>query len=364
MSEAPRVVITGRGVLSPLGCDWTSFAAAVRARQAAPVAPFLGSRADEPPLCHPLSDPSALVRDGAKRAGEPLTALAIAAAEQALREAGIAPNGAPLDDIGLVMSTALGPSGAVESYLESLLEKGPRASRPALFVDTLLSMPASRLGIALRLRGSTAVLGGSSSFELALDWVRTGREHAVVAGAGDYNSPKCARYYRELARRSGAERALLGQGAGFLVLESAGRASGRGARPVGEILGAGAASEPQEVSVPWSVDPEGRAFAAAMRGALAEARVATEDVGLMVLAAGDDAAEAGELAAVRAVLGHASDRPFLRPKRLFGEALDGSAALSLLASLAELEAAHPTLALVNAFEMGGAVTSLLMRAPA
>jgi 3-oxoacyl-[acyl-carrier-protein] synthase II len=359
------VLITGRGVVSPLGCDWPSFASAVRARRAAPAAPFPGSIADDPPLCHPLSDTAALARSGARRDDEPLTALAIAAAEQALREAGISPNGAPLDGVGLVMSTALGPSGAVEAYLETLLKKGPRASRPALFVDTLLSMPASRLGIALRLRGSTAVLGGSSSFELARDWVRAGRDPAIVAGSGEYLSPKCARYFRELAGRSGVQRALLGQGAGFLVLESAARAAERRARPLGEILGAGAASEPQEVSVPWSVDPEGLAFASAMRTALAEAGVPPEAVGLVALAAGDDASEVGELAAVRTVLGAGGACAVLRPKRLFGEALGASAALSLLAVLAELEAApEPTAALVNAFEMGGAVTSLIVRAPA
>jgi 3-oxoacyl-(acyl-carrier-protein) synthase len=359
------VLITGRGVVSPLGCDWPSFASAVRARRAAPTTPFPGSIADDPPLCHPLSDTAALVRNGAKRDGEPLTAVAIAAAEQALREAGISQNGAPLDGVGLVMSTALGPSGAVETYLEMLLKKGPRASRPALFVDTLLSMPASRLGIALRLRGSTAVLGGSSSFELARDWVRTGRDGAIVVGAGEYLSPKCARYYRELAGRSGVQRALLGQGAGFLVLESAARAAKRGARPLGEILGAGAASEPQDVSVPWSADPAGLAFASAMRGALAEAGVPPEGVGLVALAAGDDVSEVAELAAIRAVLGGSDACPVLRPKRLFGEALGASAALSLLAALAELETApKPTAALVNAFEMGGAVTSLIVRAPA
>ena len=360
MSE--RVVITGRGVLSAAGCDWPSFAAAVRERRAATPVPFPGSTAGDPPLVHLISEPALLV-SGAKREDEPLTALAIAAAEQALREAGIASDGAPLDGVGLVMSTALGPSGAVESYLETLLQRGPRGARPGAFVDTLLSMAASRVGIALRLRGSTAVLGGSSAFELARDWLRAGRERAVVAGAGDCLSPKCARYHRELAKRSGAQRALLGQGAGFLVLESAAHAAERGARPVGEIVGVGAASEPQDVSLPWSADPAGCAFTSAMGGALAEAGMSPDAVGLVALAAGDEASEAGELAALRAVFGR--EPSLLRPTRLFGEALGASAALSLLAVLAELEMApEPTLALVNAFELGGAVTSLAVRAPA
>jgi 3-oxoacyl-(acyl-carrier-protein) synthase len=279
-------------------------------------------------------------------------------------DAGIPLNGALLDDVGLVMNTVFGASAAVELYLERLRQGGPRTGRPALFVDTLMSMPASRLGIALRLRGSTAVLAGSSPFELALDWVRTGREHTVVAGGGEYQSPKCLRYYRVLIARSGAERSLLAQGAAFAVLEAADHAEERGAKPLAAILGAGAASEPQEVALPWSADPEGHAFVCAMRAALTEAQVEPEAVRAVVLAAGDDAAEGGELAAIRAVFGgQAESLTLLRPKRLLGEALGASAGLSLLAALASLEgeaAARPALVVVNAFEMGGAVTSLVL----
>ena len=368
MTEGRQVVITGRGVLSPLGCDWESFASAVRAGVAASpsAAPFPGAMPDDPVPYHPLSDPEALDMSSAGRDSEPLAILATTAGREALTEAGIPLNGAPLDDVGLVMNIVFGPSTAVELFLERLCQGGPRTGRPSLFVDTLMSMPASRLGIALRLRGSTAVLAGSSPFELALDWVRTGREHTVVAGGGEYQSPKCLRHYRVLIARSGAERSLLAQGAAFAVLEAADHAEERGAKPLAAILGAGAASEPQEVALPWSADPEGRAFVCAMRTALNEAQVKPEAVHAVVLAAGDDTAEGGELAAVRAVFGgQAESLTLLRPKRLLGEALGASAGLSLMAALASMEgesAARPALVLVNAFEMGGAVTSLVLGA--
>ena len=356
MSAPRRVVITGRGVYSPLGCDWPSFAAAVRAGERAPAGHFSGALAGDPVPFHPLLDGETVLD------GEPLSALATATVRAALSEAGIHANGAFLDDVGLVMSTVLGPSTAVEAYLERLQAGGPRASRPALFVDTLLSMPASRVGIALRLRGSTAVLGGSSPFELALDWVRHGREHTVVAGGGEYHSPKCLRYYRVLAERSGADRALLAQGAAFVVLE----ASEHAERPLAELLGAGAASEPQEAALPWNDDPEGRVFALAMHAAVSDAGIAPSDIQSVALAAGDDASEAGELAALRSVFGERfGSLTLLRPKRLLGEALGASAGLSLLATLAVLETdGQPGVALVNAFEMGGAVTSLAVRVPA
>ena len=349
-----RVVITGRGVFSPLGCDWPAFAGAIRKVSKAPVAPFPGALPDDPVQYHPLAvDPA----EASPRA-EPLSALVTAAVGAALAEAGIVCGAAPIDDVGLVVNTAFGPSGAVESYLETLLAKGPRSARPALFVDTLMSMPASRAGIALGLRGSTAALGGSDSFEVALTWLRQGREHTIVAGGADYLSAKSLRHHRELARRSGAERARLAQGAGFLVLEEAEHAERRGAHAFGEVLGAWGASEPQAVAVPWSCDASGCAFAAAMRGSLADARVAPGGVALVLLAAGDGVSEEGELAAVRDVF--EGTPALLRPKRLFGEALGASGSLSLLAALAALEGARGV-ALVNAFEMAGTVSSVVVR---
>ena len=351
-----RVVITGRGVASPLAGEWPAIAGAVQNGASPAVAPFPGAIAPDPPLCLPLVPPPGV--DGRGRA-EPLGAVATAVAREALTDAGFDLGSPPFDDIGLVMSTVLGPSGTVEAYLERLREKGPRASRPAQFVDTLPSMPGSHVGIALGLRGSTAVIGGSSAVELALDWIRSGRERAVVAGGGDLLSPKCARYLRELAARSGHERPLPAQAAAFVVLESAARARERGAPALGALLGAGAASEPQDVAVPWSVDPEGRAFTVAMRDALADAGVAAGDVRQIALASGDDASEAGERVAIAGVFGERS-LVLHRPKRLLGEALGGSAGVALLAALAQ---AGSGVTIVNAFEMGGAVTSLVLELP-
>lgn len=346
-----RVVITGRGVVSPLGCDWASFAEAVRSGRRAAVGSFPGASSEDPVPAHVLPEVESKPREG-----DPLSTIAIAAVRSAFAEAGVELGGEPLDDVGLVMNTVLGPSTATEAYLERLRSSGPRASRPAQFVDTLLSMPASRVGIALRLRGSTAVLGGASAVELAFDWVRHGREDTVVAGGGEFYSPKCLRYHRELARRSGVLRAALCQGAAFVVLEAAERAQ----RPLAEVLGSGGASEPQEVAVPWSSDRKGRCFGDAMREALADAGLAPNDVTAIALAAGDDASEASEVAAITSVFSEGPPRLF-RPKRLLGEGLGGSAGLSLLATLALLEGEGPRVVLVNSFEMGGGTTSLAVR---
>lgn len=355
MNSRRRALITGRGVCSPIGCGWRSFEQAIRLERAASPAPFPGSTGDAPPHCFLLPDG---VPDTGGRS-EPLSAVATVCAREALDEACILRDGKH-DGIGLVMNTVLGPSHAVEAYIERLRQRGPRASRPAQFVDTLLSMPASRVGIALGLRGGAAVLGGSSALDLAFDWVRSGREEAVLAGGAEYHSPKCLRYHRALAERSGNERAPLAQGAGFLLVEAAGHAAERAAPVLGELLGWGGASEPQDVSVPWSNDASGGAFARAIGCALEDARLGPADIDGAVLAAGDDAAGAGELAALRAVFGDAAGSlRLLRPKRLMGEALGAAEALGSLATLAAFDGGATIL--VNAFEMGGAASALVVR---
>jgi 3-oxoacyl-[acyl-carrier-protein] synthase II len=355
--SARRVVVTGRAVCSPLGCDWPSFAEAVRAGNEASLAPFPGTDV----LCYPLSDDVQSERSG--RGEEPLGALATACVRQALSDARIESGAGPLDDVGLVMNTALGTSGATEAYLERLRERGPRAARPAQFVDTLLSMPASRVGIALGLRGSTAVLGGSSAFELAIDWVRHGRSPVVVAGGAEFLSPKTLRYYDRLIERSGAPRTKLAQAAAFGVLEDAEHAERRGARPLAELLGSGGASEGQEVSLPWGCDREGRAQAAAIREALDDASIAPAELRAVCLAAGDDVSEQAELNALRSVLGDSTaPAALLRPKRRGGESLAASQGIALLTAAAALEGSG-SIALVNAFEMGGGVSSLVVRVP-
>jgi 3-oxoacyl-[acyl-carrier-protein] synthase II len=359
MTGARHAIITGRGAISALGPDIAAFEAAVRGRRGAFPVPAPGSVGADIPLCYVI--PEGLLPDGKR--DEPLSSLAIAAAAQALAEARIDVGGAPLDDVGFIMNNVLGPSGAVESYLEALALKGPRPMKPTHFVDTILSMPGARVGIAHKLRGSTAVLGGSSPFEPALSWLRQGREHTIVAGAGEFLSPKCIRFHRELSKRSGVERLPLAQGAAFLVLETPERAARRSATSFGQLLGAGAASEPQDVSVPWSVDPAGRAFELSVREALADAGVSGGDITMVSLAAGDTASQECEVAGVARVLGsRTASLEFRRSKSLFGEALGASVGLCLLATLVELELVGGV-AIVNALEQGGAVTTLVVRGP-
>jgi 3-oxoacyl-[acyl-carrier-protein] synthase II len=359
MTRARHAVITGRGAICAIGADVPSFEAAVRAQRAATPTLAPGCSRPDAPLSY-------VIPEGVLPAGkrdEPLSTLAIATVGQALSEAGIQPSEMPHDDVGFIMSNFLGPSGPVESYIEALEIKGPRPMKPTHFVDTILSMPGSRVGIEYKLRGSTAVLGGSSSFELALSWLRQGREHTVVAGGGESLSPKCTRYHAELVRRSGVERSPLGQGAAFIVLESSQSADSRGRQVYGEVLGAGAASEPQDVSVPWSVDPSGRAVELSMRAALPDAGIEEDDITLVVLAAGDAESQACEMAGVERLFGaRTSQLEVRRPKQFFGEALGGSAGLCLLAALVELRSTGG-IAIVNCLEMGGAVTSLVVRGP-
>lgn len=351
--------ITGRGVLSPAGNGWPSFAEAVREGRQAPTAAFPSTLPDDPVRYHPIAEGAAL--DGHGR--DPLAAMATAAIQQALTEAGIETGRGPLDDVGLVMNTGFGPSQALEAHLEQLRAKGPLAARPALFVETLLSMPAGRAAISLGLRGSSGVVNGGDPFQLALDWIRAGRERVVVAGGADCLSAKTLRHHRRLASERGAERALLAQGAAFVVLEEPASAARRGAAGLGELLGCGAASVPQEVNLPWPTADSSDAVARSMAEALRDAGLPPDAVAGVCLASGDEAGQGQEARALEAVLGGRTPATFA-PKALLGEALGASGALGLLVALAwagcqRFERGQAIL--VNAFELGGAISTLVVR---
>jgi 3-oxoacyl-(acyl-carrier-protein) synthase len=358
MSRGPAV-ITGRGVLSPLGNGWPSFAEAIREGRTAPVASFPSTLPDDPVAYHPIAEGAGIDSHGR----DPLAAMATAAIAQGLAEAGIETGQGPLDDVGLVMNTGFGPSQALEAHLEQLWSKGPLAARPALFVETLLSMPAGKAAISLGLRGSSGAINAGDPFQLALDWIRAGRERTVVAGGADCLSAKTLRHHRRLASESGSERALLAQGAAFVALEDAASAAGRGAATYGELLGCGAASLPQAVNLPWPTGDAHDAFVHSMAGALRDAGLEPEAIAGVCLASADEASQADERRALEAVFG-AQTPATLSPKTLLGEALGASGALGLLAALGWAECGRfegsPSI-LVNTFELGGSISTLVVR---
>ena len=209
--------------------------------------------------------------------------LTLAAARLALRDAG----GEPGEQSGLVVGTEFGDLRSTIEFADGFLARGPAGLSPLLFPGTVMNTMAATTAIALATRGLSLTLNAPDvAGELAL-WRATAavarrRADQVLAGGVDEIAPLVDEITAALGASDGR-----GDGAAFLVLEPLERAVQRGARALGEILGAAS------VALPARRHGIGRsARSSAIARALAAAGVRARDVGWIYASIGADAARA------------------------------------------------------------------------
>jgi 3-oxoacyl-(acyl-carrier-protein) synthase len=274
------VVITGCGVVSPLGRGVAAFwdglvagrsaVAPIRAFDASDLTPSTAAAVDAPELD---ADPD--------RAG----AFAVAAAEEALRDAGLPASSPEPTRVGVSLGTTGGGMRLFEAWDAAVAAGGapPVDVSPVPYYG-----PAVRLARWLGARGPVATpqlacASSTHAVALAAEWVATGRADVVLAGGADLLSRFVVAGFNAL--RATADRArpfdhrrrglVLGEGAAVVIVESASHAARRGAAVRARILGAGAAADAVHMTAP---DREGRGAARAMDAALAEAAIRPSDV--------------------------------------------------------------------------------------
>jgi 3-oxoacyl-(acyl-carrier-protein) synthase len=278
-SPGRSAVITGSGVVSPLGTGLTAFWSGLVAGRTA-IAPILRFRADD-------LDPATAAEvegtcgDESDRAGM----FAVAAAEQALAAAHLRPTAVDPARLGVALGTTLGGMEIFEAWDGAVAGGDPP---PARLERVPYFAPATRVAAALSARGPVvttqlACASGTEAIALAADWVRAGRADVVLAGGTDllcrfvvagFNSLRAT---AEVARPFDRDRRglVLGEGAALLVIEEEGHAARRGATATARVLGAGAAGDAVHMTAP---DRDGGGVVRAVRAALADAGIAASEV--------------------------------------------------------------------------------------
>lgn len=358
-----RVVVTGLATLTSAGCDvegvWKAFA---DKRDCAPVEN--GVRIGRVEL-----DPSPYLKPKERRRMDRLGIFAVVASHMALKDAGLELNDDNRNRVGVIFGTGVGPMESMENFSRPLMQEGPQAANPAVFPNTVYNAAGGQVAMNVGAIGpaSTVTAGhaaGASSLCYGYDLAATAQADAMICLAADTLTDTVISAYRDLGLLTGNPETggfALAEAGIALVLERASKASSRGARIYGELLGFGIASDGRGVG---RFDREGQGAERAMRVALERSGLATGDVkAVWTSAAGYRPADEAEQRAIRRLFG--DKVPVVSPKLLMGEPMGAGGALNAALALKGWQQGGPGAppkgaVLVNSASLGGTHFSLAM----
>lgn len=274
--------------------------------------------------------------------------LALAAAIEAITDAGLEFGDGLGPRTAIVTGTSAAGQTTVDDASVELYRRNAQRLNPLTIPRTMSNAAASQLSMRYGITGpawtvSTACSSSNHAIGQAFWMVRHGLADCAITGGSEapFNLGllKAWEAMRVVApdtcRPFSAERKglILGEGAGFLVLEPLDAARARGARIHGEIVGFGMSADAHHITMP---SPDGAA--AAMRGALHDAGLAAEQCGYInAHGTGTAANDPTETRAIRAVFGaHAGRLAVSSTKSMHGHTLGAAGALEAVATVLAL----------------------------
>lgn len=356
-----RVVITGMGVISPLGNDVASFWSRLKRGQSgiAPIDTFDTSR-HKVKIAGLVRDFDAEARFGRKesRRMDRFSQFALAAAEQAWTDAGLDAVHVDKEKVGVYVGSGI---GGLQTLLEQegvLRERGPERVSPTLVPMMISNMASALISIRFGALGPTmspvtACSIGNTAIGEAFRLIRAGIADVVIAGGAEAavtelsvasfaNATSLSTRNDEPTRASrpfdGARDGfVIAEGAGIVVLESLSHARRRDADIRAEVIGYGASSDAYHMV---ATHPEGTGAYLAMKAALREAGLEPQDVDVVSAhATSTGVGDRSETLAIKRLFGeHAYRIPVTANKSMTGHMLGaagGAEAVALASSLRE-----------------------------
>ena len=344
MIASARVVVTGMGIVSASGCDTATVADHLLAGQAGigllrafdttgMKARYAAEASDFEP------DPD--VTPGRARRIDRASQMALTAADQALRQAGLRPVG------NRVVGIALGVSGAVQ--YQNMPVPWSRTHLVSRYMALYQSRnnPYFQTSLIARRHGlhgpqstfSAASLGGALALGYALDLLRAGKADAMLAGGGEIQTLLNALGMESLdlvaadpcTPFSGGPGMTFGEGAAFLLLETEAHACQRDATILGELAAYGVSADAYH---DLTNDPAGNGLRRAMRKALANAGLEPRDIAwIRASGTGHREQDAAESLAISGIFGEGAAPPVTSTEPYFGHVNGVSPVLGMVAAL-------------------------------
>ncbi|HDU3744177.1 beta-ketoacyl-ACP synthase II [Klebsiella pneumoniae] len=330
-----RIVVTGMGIVSPLGCGvqhvWQSLLAGksgITRLSEQLVADIPSKVAGQVPSIDsdPLHgfDPLATIPAKERKKMDRFIEFALVAAREALAQAGWSPaSKAEQERTATVIATGIGGFSEIANAVHTTDERGPRRLSPFTIPSFLANLAAGHVSIAHGFRGPigapvTACAAGAQAIGDAARMIRSGEADIALCGGAE------AAIHRVSLAGFAAARALssassdqpeaasrpfdrdrdgfvMGEGAGLIVIESLEHALARGATPLAELVGYGTSADAYHLT---AGSEDGNGARRAMEIAIRQAGVTVEEIDhINAHATSTQVGDKGELAAIKTLFG-------------------------------------------------------------
>ena len=363
-----RVVVTGLGMLSPLGASVeTSWEGLTAGRSG--IAPITAFDTDSYPVrfggAVPDFDMSSYLPAKEARRMDGFIQWGLAAGIQAIRHSGLEDSDSDLSRVGVAMGSGIGGINTIETCHQVLLDRGPNKVSPFFVPSSIINMVSGHLSIMYGYRGpniaiTTACTTGTHNIGYAARMIAYGDADVMIAGGAEKaTSPTTMAGFASMkalsARNDSPTEAsrpwdlnrdgfVLSDGAGALVLESLEHATARGATILAELSGFGASADAHHMTSPAE---NGAGAAASMQAALNDGQHDPSDI--TYINAHGTSTPLGDIAetdAIKTVFGaHASALAVSSTKSMTGHALGAAGAIEAVISVLAIrdQCAPPTI---------------------
>ncbi len=348
-----RVVITGLGIISPVGTGlekfWTSMTTGVSGIRR--ITRFDPANYNTK-IAGEVTDfePTRYMDKKEARRMDRFTQFAVAASGMAVEDASLNLEHEDRDRIGVILGSGIGGIETLEEQAKVLFEKGPGRVSPVFVPMMIGNMGAGQVAIKYCLRGPntttvSACASSSNAIGDAFKMLQYGRADVMITGGAEATVTPLAMagfiQMKSMSTRNeepekasrpfdlGRDGFVIGEGSAILVLETLEHAQKRGARIYAEIVGYGSTCDAYHMTAP---DPEGHGAANSMKEALEDAGIDPSEVDYInAHATATPLGDKAETLAIKNVFGaHAANVAISSTKSMTGHLLGASGGLEAM----------------------------------
>ena len=358
--DRKRIVVTGIGVLTPVGLTKEEFWQALYEGKsgAAPITYFDTTDFSTTFACElkGFTASDHIDRKSADRM-DPFCQYAVIAAGHALKDSGLDLTEIDPLRIGVVHGSGIGGMTTYEQQFKNFLERGPKRISPFFIPMLIPDIAAGQISIRNGLRGPNYATASACATSLhaimdACMLIQAGMADYMVCGGseapitqmsvGGFNSARALSTSNDRPQQASRpydrdrDGFVMGEGAGSLVLETLESAKARGAKIYGEIVGVGATADAYHLTAPH---PEGIGAVNAMRTALAMAGITPEKIDYInTHGTSTPLGDVAEIAAIKTVFGeHAYKLNISATKSMTGHLLGAAGVVESIACLLAMQ---------------------------